>query len=36
LVVQQDVRRLVAGLTLEATIDLANSAAMWLDLSSLR
>jgi hypothetical protein len=36
LVGQRDVRRLVPGLTLEATIDLANSAAIWLDLGSLR
>jgi len=36
LVGQQDVRRLVPGLTVEATIDLANSAAIWLDLGSLR
>jgi len=36
LVGQQDVRRLVPGLTLEATIDLANSAAIRLDLGSLR
>jgi hypothetical protein len=35
LVSQRDVRRLVPGLTLEATIDLANSAAVWLDLGSL-
>ena len=35
LVSQRDVRRLVPGLTLEATIDLANSAAIWLDLGSL-
>ena len=36
LVSQQDVRRLIPGLTLEATIDLSNSAAIWLDLGSLR
>jgi hypothetical protein len=36
LVGQREVRRLVPGLTLEATIDLANSAAIWLDLGSLR
>jgi len=36
LVGQQDIRRLVPGLTLEATVDLANSAAIWLDLGSLR
>ena len=36
LVGQQDMRRLVPGLTLEATVDLANSAAIWLDLGSLR
>jgi len=35
LVSQRDVRRLVPGLTVEATIDLANSAAIWLDLGSL-
>lgn len=35
LVSQRGVRRLVPGLTLEATIDLANSAAVWLDLGSL-
>ena len=35
LVGQREVRRLVPGLTLEATIDLANSAAIWLDLGSL-
>ena len=33
---QQDIRRLVPGLTLEATVDLTNSAAIWLDLGSLR
>ena len=36
LVSQADVRRLVPGLTLEATFDLSNSAAIWLDLGSLR
>jgi len=36
LVGQQDIRRLVPGLTLKATVDLANSAAIWLDLGSLR
>ena len=36
LVSQQDVRRLVPGLTLEGTIDLSNSGAIWLDLSSVR
>jgi hypothetical protein len=36
LVSQADVRRLVPGLTLEATVDLANSAAIWLDLGSIR
>ncbi len=36
LVSQADVRRLIPGLTLEATIDLSNSAAIWLDLGSLR
>jgi hypothetical protein len=36
LVRQQDVRRLVPGLTVEATVDLANSAAIKLDLGSLR
>ena len=36
LVSQADVRRLVPGLTLEATVDLSNSAAIWLDLGSLR
>ena len=35
LVGQRNVRRLVPGLTVEATIDLANSAAIWLDLGSL-
>jgi hypothetical protein len=36
LVSQAHVRRLIPGLTLEATIDLSNSAAIWLDLGSLR
>ena len=36
LVGQREARRLVPGLTLEATLDLANSAAIWLDLGSLR
>ncbi|HEY6294255.1 MAG TPA: hypothetical protein VIX15_01200 [Streptosporangiaceae bacterium] len=36
LVRQQDVRQLVPGLTVEATVDLANSAAIRLDLGSLR
>ncbi len=36
LVGQRDVRRLVPGLAVEATIDLANSAAICLDLGSLR
>jgi len=35
LVSQHDVRRLVPGLTLGAMVDLADSAALWLDLDSL-
>jgi hypothetical protein len=36
LVSQEDVRRLVPGLTLEARVDLGNSGAIWLDLGALR
>ncbi len=36
LVSQEEVRRLGPGLTVEATVDLSNSASIWLDLGSLR
>ena len=36
LVSQEDVRRLMPGLIVEATIDLSNSASIWLDLGRLK